>query len=165
MRLDISIESWTSAHKRFEELKQIIDSEGQGSWFSFKADWHLSSHTLVALHQDQIVGFLYFVIQEIGPELDRPSAKLNDVALLEAKVIAFGVVSDMRDKGVGRKLQEEAMGLARAAHCHQLRSHSSGTNKANHHLKLSMGFAVDPIVRGNDKEGVYFIMSLNPLNR
>jgi len=56
MRLDISIESWTSAHKRFEELKQIIDSEGQGSWFSFKADWHLSSHTLVALHQDQIVG-------------------------------------------------------------------------------------------------------------
>jgi len=38
--------------------------------------------------------------------------------------------------------------------------HSSGDHQANHPLKLSLGFAVHPILRGEDRWGVYFVMPL-----
>ena len=50
--------------------------------------------------------------------------------------------------------------MAKTWNCYQVRSHSDGYRKANHHLKLSLGFAVHPVVRCNDREGVYFVMPL-----
>ena len=44
--------------------------------------------------------------------------------------------------------------------CYQIRSHSSGDNQANHYLKLSLGYGVHPIIRGEDQRGVYFVLPL-----
>ena len=41
-----------------------------------------------------------------------------------------------------------------------MRSHSSRNNRENHRLKLAMGFGVHPVLRGDDREGVYFMMPL-----
>jgi hypothetical protein len=41
-----------------------------------------------------------------------------------------------------------------------MRSYSGGDNVANHHLKLTMGFGIHPVVRGEDLGGVYFVMPL-----
>jgi GNAT superfamily N-acetyltransferase len=137
-----------------------IEACGQTDWVRFTADFHASSHLLVALEDSEIVGFLRYVIQPIGPDMGCPPVKLNDVELTEVKVLAFAVDEARRGRGVGRALQQDAIERAREAGCYQVRSHSSGNNGANHHLKLSMGFAVHPIVRGDDDKGVYFILPL-----
>jgi GNAT superfamily N-acetyltransferase len=160
----VSTERWPADHPRFDELCQIIASEQQTRLFTFTADWHLSSHTLVVLHGTTIVGFLRFVVQEIGPDNEQPAVYLNGVALIEAKIVAFGVIADARNRGVGRTLQQAAISWARELYCYQIRSHSDGWRKVNHHLKLSLGFAVHPIIRGDDQEGAYFIMPLRPLS-
>jgi GNAT superfamily N-acetyltransferase len=75
-------------------------------------------------------------------------------------VMAFAVVETHRRQGIGRALQTEALRLAQRLGCHQLRSHSSGSNVANHQLKLAMGFAIHRIVRGDDHQGAYFTKPL-----
>jgi GNAT superfamily N-acetyltransferase len=159
----VSTERWPSDHPRFDELRKVIEAEQQTHYLTFEAEWHRSSHVLVALYKTDNVGFLRFVVQEIGPDNEQPSVYLNGVALTEAKVLAFGVIEDARNRGIGRMLQQAAITWARELGCHQVRSHSAGKSQANHHLKLSMGFAVHPIIRGDDVHGVYFIMPLHPL--
>ncbi len=155
-----SIERHLADHAQVDELRQVVNAAGQTDWRTFVAPWHLSSHTLAALHGGRIVGFLRFVVQEIGPELDRPAVRLNGEALLEAKVLAFGVIEEAQGAGVGRQLQRAAIDWAEELQCYQMRSHSGGANVANHALKLKMGFGVHPLVRGDDAEGVYFILPL-----
>jgi GNAT superfamily N-acetyltransferase len=82
------------------------------------------------------------------------------VPVTEAKILAFGVDSTHQRQGIGRALQEAALHVARTLGCYQVRSYSGGSNEANHHLKLSMGFGVHPVVRGTDTRGVYFVMPL-----
>jgi GNAT superfamily N-acetyltransferase len=158
------IELWIEDHPRWNDLIRLIEKLDQTRWVESRYDWHQSSHMLVAVEDEQPVGFLRFVIQEIGVEDDRPSVTLDDKPLLEAKVLAFGVHEDYRNRGIGRALQESAIAHAAEMGCYQLRSHSSGSNRANHHLKLQMGFAVMPIIRGEDREGAYFIMPLKRLS-
>jgi GNAT superfamily N-acetyltransferase len=85
---------------------------------------------------------------------------VNGETLIEAKIMAFGVASGWRRRGIGRALQEATITHARGLGCYQVRSHSGGKSDANHQLKLAMGFAIHPIVRGEDREGCYFIMPL-----
>lgn len=157
------IERWPLHTPRFDALRQVVASEQQTRLLTFEAEWHRSSHALVALRQAEIVGFLRFVVQEIGPDNDQPAVRYGGVALLEAKILAFGVVARARNQGVGGMLQRAALSWARELDCYQVRSHSAGENRANHHLKLGMGFAVHPVVRGEDDGGAYFIMPLRPL--
>ena len=133
---------------------------GQSNWLSFSAEWHLSSHLLVAMVDERTLGFLRFVIQTIGPDMECPAVLVNGAALTEAKILAFGVAPEWRKQGVGRALQEAAILHARALGCYQVRSHSSGDADANHRLKLAMGFAIHPIVRGEDNQGCYFLLPL-----
>lgn len=154
------IEEWAEAHPRWGELMAVVEAEGQLRWVQTRLDFHRGAHMLVARCGEDVVGFLRFVTQEIGADEERPSVALDGVALMEAKVLAFGVVESQRRRGIGRALQEAALARARTLGCYQMRSHSSGSNRANHRLKLSMGFAVHPIVRGADDRGVYFIMPL-----
>lgn len=156
----ITIEEWSETHPRWPELMAFIAVQNQTNWVNFKADFHLSSHLLVARLDEVIAGFLRFVIQEIGPDMDCPPVIFEGVLLTEAKVLAFGVDPAYRRQGIGWALQESLLGRAKKLGCYQVRSHSSGSNEANHQLKLAMGFAVHPIVRGEDKRGVYFIMPL-----
>lgn len=77
--VDITIEEWDAEHPRWSE------------WLNFTAEWHTSSHVLVALQHAEIVGFLRFVVQDIGPEAHCPPVQWNGETLTEAKVMAFGV--------------------------------------------------------------------------
>ncbi|HEY1016624.1 MAG TPA: GNAT family N-acetyltransferase [Herpetosiphonaceae bacterium] len=155
-----SIEEWTPEHERWTELLALIEAEGQADWVAFRADFHRSSHLLVAGAGAAIAGFLRLAIQPIGPDMGCPPLTLAGAELTEAKVLAFGVPAAWRRRGAGRALQEAAISFARARGCHQLRSHSDGAHQANQQLKLAMGFAVHPIVRGDDERGAYFVMPL-----
>jgi GNAT superfamily N-acetyltransferase len=156
----LSIEEWDLQHPRWSELLALVSQLHQSEWFAFVAKWHASSHVLVALRSSAIVGFLRFVLQEIGPDSDCPPIQFQGKNLQEAKVLAFGVLSLQRRQGIGRALQEALRQLARALDCYQIRSHSSGDNLENHQLKLSLGYSVHPIIRGEDRRGVYFILPL-----
>ena len=81
-------------------------------------------------------------------------------ALTEAKIIAFGVQPAHRRQGIGRALQEHVLRRARELGCYQVRSVSRWTRQANHQLKLSMGFAVEPMER--DEPSLAFVMPLRP---
>lgn len=156
----VTIEAWADVHPRWPELAAVIDGAGQTDWVAFQADFHRSSHMLVALLNGEIVGFLRYVCQPIGPDNDCPPVILHGQELIEAKVLAFAVVESHRRLGIGRALQQHALRHAKAQGCYQLRSYSSGGNRANHQLKVSLGFGVHPVVRGDDRRGVYFIMPL-----
>ncbi len=154
------IAEWDQAHGRWDELMRIVAELGQSAWVAFAADFHRGSHLLVATHEQAIAGFLRFVVQEIGADDGRPAVTFGGRPLTEAKILAFGVVPACRRQGMGRALQLAAIDHATRLGCYQLRSHSSGRNTANHQLKLSLGFGVHPIVRGDDTTGVYFVMPL-----
>ena len=159
-----AIVEWDAAHARWGDVLAAVATLQQTDWFVAAAPIHRSAHALVALDDGAIAGFLRFVVQELGPDLDRPAVRLHGRPLVEAKVLAFGVLPPFRRRGIGRALQ--LAGIRRAAQlgCHQVRSHSSGANDANHQLKLSMGFGVHPIVRGEDTTGVYFVMPLRSVD-
>ncbi|HEY3474745.1 MAG TPA: GNAT family N-acetyltransferase [Anaerolineales bacterium] len=159
----ISAEEWYPHHARWSDLLAVVAQLHQDDWFTFTAEWHYSSHVLVAQHGTEIAGFLRFVVQEIGPDADCRPVQWKGENLREAKVIAFGVLPAQRGRGIGRKLQEALREQAEALGCYQIRSHSSGDNQANHRLKLSLGYGVHPIVRGDDRGGVYFILPLRRL--
>jgi GNAT superfamily N-acetyltransferase len=158
---NITIQLWDQHHPRWPEFLQLAADQGQTRWLEFTADFHHASHVLVALQSEHIVGFLRYVIQPIGPDTgDCPPVVHNGITLTEAKVIAFAVVPTACRQGIGRGLQAATIQQARAAGCYQLRSYSGGDNKANHQLKLSMGFAVHPTDRKGDNEGAYFVLPL-----
>lgn len=155
-----TIVEWDPEHTRWNELLAVVETLRQTNWFTIAAPFHRGSHALVALQDRAIAGFLRFVVQEIGPELDRPPVRLGGQPLLEAKILAFGVLPAFRRRGIGGALQEAAIKRADQLGCYQVRSHSSGENEANHQLKLSLGFGVDPLVRREDTTGAYFILPL-----
>ena len=159
----ILIEEWNPQHRRWSELLTLVNQLNQNEWFTFTTEWHISFHVLVAQRDSEIVGFLRFVIQNIGPDTDCPSVVWKGENLREAKVIAFGVPPSQRRQGIGRRLQEALRERAQELGCYQIRSHSSGDNLENHQLKLSLGYGVHPIIRGEDRRGVYFILPLRRL--
>lgn len=107
----------------------------------------------------RIVGFLMFVVWQIGPyDRGHPIVQRGGKALTEAKIIAFGVRPAHRRQGIGRALQEHVLRRARALGCFQVRSVSGPSRQANHQLKLAMGFAVEPMER--DEPSLAFVMPL-----
>jgi GNAT superfamily N-acetyltransferase len=157
---ELCIEEWDHSHPRWEELLRVVADAEQADWVAAQYAWHRSTHMLVAQTNGAICGFLRFVTQDIGADADCEPVMFNGTALIEAKVLAFGVLEEYRRQGIGRALQAYALRYATHLECYQVRSHSSGGNRANHHLKLSMGFGVHPILRGDDRRGVYFVMPL-----
>jgi GNAT superfamily N-acetyltransferase len=158
--IGLLIESWADDHPRWNELRKLIDELGQASWVSFQADWHLNSVLLAAMLGGEPVGFLRYVIQPIGPDMDCPVLESAGKILSEAKILAFGVRQDQRGKGIGRSLQKAAIQSAQALGCYQIRSYSAAYHPENHHLKLSLGFCAHPVVRANGESGIYFILPL-----
>lgn len=154
------VEEWDASHPRWPELMNVVESLDQSRWATIPYGWSQSSHILVARSGSGIAGFLRFVVQGIGAEDGHDPVMLDDRALTEAKVLAFGVSPKHRRQGIGRCLQEALLDRARELGCFQVRSHSSGENSANHRLKLSMGFAVHPVIRGEDRGGVYFVKAI-----
>lgn len=161
---DISIESWSPDHRLGGEFGAAIEEQGQTRWVTFNAAWHLSSHILMAIADESVVGFLRFVVQEIGPEYDRQPVRIDGVALTEAKILAFAVDPDHQRRGIGSRLQRAAIAAAQELGCYQVRSYSPGSNTANHALKLKLGFAASPDPRENDPDGLQFLLPLTQLS-
>lgn len=157
--MSLIIEEWSSEHPEWQELVQAIADEGQTQWAFASFFEQFQRHFLVALQKGKIVGFVMFVVWEIGPhDRNYPPLQLNGRRLTEAKVIAFGVAETHRRKGIGRALQESTLKRAKELDCYQVRSVSSHEHRENHQLKLSMGFGVEPMER--EREGLVFIMPL-----
>ena len=91
-----------------------------------------------------------------------PPLVFRDEVLYEAKIIAFGVLPEERNQGLGRSLQLEAIRRAQELGCCQVRSRSAYENDANYHLKISMGFGIQPSL---ENDSVYFLMALPPAAR
>jgi GNAT superfamily N-acetyltransferase len=153
----VVVEAWGESHPRWPELLDFVDALDQTRWATIPYEWAHSSHILVALSGTDIAGFLRFVVQGIGAEDDHDPVTMNGRVLTEAKVLAFGVSPRNRRQGIGRSMQKALLDHAGDLGCYQVRSHSSGENIANHRLKLSMGYAVHPVIRGEDRGGVYFV--------
>jgi GNAT superfamily N-acetyltransferase len=156
----VILEEWAAAHPAWSSLLNLITELGQSSWGAFTADWHLSSHFLVAHRDEAPLGFLRYVVQYIGADAGWSPIRLNEEPLTEAKVIAFGVAPAHRRQGIGSRLQVRLIEQATAIGCYQVRSRSDENNIANYQLKLSLGFAIHPLDKTNDRDGVYFILPL-----
>jgi GNAT superfamily N-acetyltransferase len=154
------IEEWSDNHLRIGEARKLIEARDQEGWVNFVAEWHISSHLLVERADGVVTGFLRYVIQPIGPDAGCPPVEFLGERLTEAKVLAFGVAAGKRRQKIGRRLQVELIARAKALGCYQVRSHSGGKYKENHQLKLSLGFGAHPIIRGDDRAGVYFVLPL-----
>ncbi len=112
--MNLTIEEWTPGHQRWQELVQMIDDENQTHWAFNSYFEQFARHFLVALKKNEIVGFLMFVVWEIGPhDREHKVIRLCGKVLTEAKVIAFGVRESHRRQGVGRLLQEQLLKRAK----------------------------------------------------
>jgi GNAT superfamily N-acetyltransferase len=157
--VNLRIEEWSPEHQRWQELVQLIANEGQTNWAFNPFFEQFSRHYLVALQDIVPVGFLMFVVWEIGPnDQGHPPIQVKGKILTEAKILAFGVPEIHRRQGVGRLLQEHTLRRARELGCYQVRSVSEHSHSENHRLKLSMGFAVVPMER--DEPTLTFVMQL-----
>ena len=154
------IEQWSTDHPRWVELAAMMAEVEQSRYLNVLFEWHIDAFVFVALADREIVGFLRYCTQPIGPDEDCATVLIDGVPLLEGKVIGFYVREAWRRQGFGRNLQQTALTHARQQGCYQFRSFSAGDKTANHQLKLSMGFAIQPTIRRDDNAGLYFIMPL-----
>jgi GNAT superfamily N-acetyltransferase len=157
---DITILEMDHTHPAWAGFITLAESLGEVEVrrITLGADHFLSSHILAAFVSHQPVGYLRFVVQKIGQDEGRPLVKFNGAILTEAKVIGFAVAPAHQSRGIGRTLQKEAMQRARALGCYQFRSRSSYHSEANHHLKISLGFGIQPSL---EDDSLYFVMPLS----
>ena len=153
------IEEMTPNHPEWQALVDVITQENQTGWAFNPHFEQFARYFLAAKRDGDIVGFLMFVVWDIGPnDRDHPPVQLNGKTLREAKIIAFGVKEAYRRQGIGRALQEYTLQRAKELDCYQVRSVSDMDHPENHQLKLSMGFAVEPMER--EEPSLAFIMPL-----
>jgi GNAT superfamily N-acetyltransferase len=156
------VEEWDETHPRWQEFVACLETVApdQAAFVLGERYREYPSVLLVALQSSRLVGFLRFAVQPIGPEALCPVLHLDGVPLTEAKIHAFAVREDCRGQGIGTQLQRQAIHRAKELACYQVASYSSYGRAANHHIKLSLGFAAQPEVHGENQQGVYFIMPL-----
>ncbi len=155
--LKMTIVEVTEENQLWKRLWPVIEQLEQQPYIEVQAGHFRSGHVFAALVEGQPVGFLRFVVQRLGEDEGRPPIVFRDKVLYEAKIIAFGVLPEQRNQGIGRSLQLEAMGRARELNCCQVRSRSDYGNDANFHLKTSLGFGIQPSL---EDDSVYFVKAL-----
>ena len=154
-----SIEELTVDHPNWQEFVALVNDLNQEDWAFNPYFEQFSRYFLAAKQDDTIVGFLMFVVWDIGPhDRDHPPIQINGKTLKEAKILAFGVKDGYRRQGIGTALQEYTIKQAKLFGCYQVRSVSGEKHPENHYLKLSLGFAVEPMER--DEECLAFVMPL-----
>lgn len=156
------IEEWSETHSRWNEFVKCLETVAPDQLPFVCGQYYMDypSYLFVALQGNDIVGFLRFAVQPIGPEAKCPPLYLNGRQLTEAKIHAFAVAESNRGEGIGTELQKHAIRRAKELGCYQVASYSSYGRDANHHIKLSLGFGAQPEVHGDNQQGVYFIMPL-----
>lgn len=161
-RDQVAFEEWEPSHPRFPEFLEFLQAVAPEQLRFVTGEYYAryTSHLLVALDQDAIAGAIRFAIQPIGPEARCPILRLDGVPLTEAKIHVFAVRPASRGEGLGTLLQQRAIRRARELGCYQVASYSCYDKEANYHIKLSIGFAAQPEVHGDNEQGVYFLMPL-----
>ena len=155
-----AIEEWLPSHPRWSELVACIDSENQARLVFNDYFDQFPRYFLVALQENQVVGFLMFFLQPIGPEEDCAPLHIHGSWLIEAKIVGFAVRRAHRRQGIGQGLQEQVIRRGRELGCYQLRAYSESHNVADYQLKLRLGFAAVPESQPDGKKGIQFIMPL-----
>ena len=155
----VSIEELTHDHPDWQEFVGLVNDLNQEGW-AFNPYFDRFSRYFLAAKQDgSIVGFLMFVVWDIGPhDREHPPIQIHGKTLKEAKILAFGVKEGYRRQGIGTALQEYTIKQAKLFNCYQVRSVSGENYPENHLLKLAMGFAVEPMER--DEKCLAFVMPL-----
>ena len=155
---DLSIKEISEESQNWRHLWPVVELLNQQRYVQVQEGHFRSSHVLAALVNDRPVGFLRFVVQRIGEAEGRPPVLFLGRTLFEAKIIAFGVLPQERNQGIGRALQQEAVRRAHELNCCQVRSRSDYGNDANYHLKISLGFGIQPSL---ENDSVYFVKALS----
>lgn len=162
MPTDFQIEEWGDHHPRYADFIACLTTAApeqlqfvQGSYFQ-----SFPCYRLVALQEHQVAGLLQFAVLPIGPEVGCPTLTFDGETLVEAKIHAFAVHPAFRQQGIGTALQKHAIRRAKQLGCYQLASYSDYGREANYHVKLSLGFAVQPEAHGEHEQGVYFLLPL-----
>lgn len=159
---NVVFEEWDAGHLRFSEFLQFLQSVAPDQVQFVVGGYYAryEPHLLVALDDGQVAGAIRFAVQPIGPEARCPVVHLRGTPLTEAKIHVFAVRPASRDRGIGTQLQRWVIARARDLGCHQVASYSCYDKEANYHIKLSLGFAAQPEVHGDNEQGVYFLMPL-----
>jgi len=154
-----SIQELTPDHLDWPEFVALVNDLNQAGWVFNPYFEQFSRYFLGARQDGTIVGFLMFVVWDIGPhDRDHPPIQIHGKTLKEAKILAFGVNEGYRRQGIGTALQEYTIKQANLFDCYQVRSVSGESYPENHHLKLAMGFAVEPMER--EEKCLAFVMPL-----
>ncbi len=160
----VSIEEWDGRHGRWTEFLELVRAlDVPPAWALCDERRAAGRHALVALVEDRPVGLLVFAVQPIGPPDGCPPLVEDGKELEEAKITAFAVHRDARERGIGTALQRRVLARAQELGCYQVRSQSDAGNDANYRVKLRLGFAAHPAVRqiGDERRpGVYWVKSL-----
>lgn len=154
---EVKIVEMTEDAQLWPQFWSVVELLSQQRYVEVQEEHFRSSHLLAALMDDQPVGFLRFVVQRLGEGEERPPIVFQGEILYEAKIIAFGVLPQERNRGIGRSLQLEAMKQAQDLNCCQVRSRSDYGKDANYHLKISLGFGIQPSL---ENDSVYFVKAL-----
>ncbi|MBA3531720.1 MAG: GNAT family N-acetyltransferase [Ardenticatenales bacterium] len=156
-----TIEAWSEIHPRWGEMVRYIEGEELDRAVLAAGRLVDEGRLLAAVHGGEIVGFLMFLVQPIGPEMDCPVlCDSEGTALTEAKIRAFHVREAQRGQGIGTALQRAVLRLAGELGCYQVRSLSSYTRHANYAIKLKLGFVAHPTIRqlkDRQEPSVYWI--------
>lgn len=168
MMAQFTISEWTQTHARWPELVKYIKEQELQRGVIDEYGLVPTSHFLVATQEDQLVGFLMFLVQPIGPEMGCPIlTDRHGEALTEAKIRAFYVTEAYREQGIGTALQKEVLRRAATLGCYQVRSRSAFSRQANYAVKLKLGFVAHPAIRhlkSGDEYGVYWIKRVTDEN-
>ena len=159
---NVVFEEWDASHPRFSEFLQFLQSVTADQVQFVVGEYYAryETHLLVALDDGEVAGAIRFAVQPIGPEARCPVVHLGGIPLTEAKIHVFTVRPASRGRGIGTQLQRRVITRARELGCHQVTSYSCYDKEANYHIKLSLGFAAQPEVHGDNEQGVYFLMPL-----
>lgn len=163
----VQIAAWTATHRRWPEWEGFARTANMVAGIITPDATGADSHYLAALVDEALVGALMFLVQPIGPEMDIPAlVDSTGRPLLEAKIRAFHVLPEHRNRGVGTALQRHVLELAPALGCYQVRSRSELARGANYAIKRKLGFGMHPALRtfadGRTSPGVYWVKAVTP---
>jgi GNAT superfamily N-acetyltransferase len=158
----VMLEEWDAGHIRLPDVVRFLQAVAPDQLPFMEGEYYAGypSYLLAAVEAGEIAGVIRFAVQPIGPEARCPIVCLDKRPLTEAKIHVFAVRPASRGRGIGTRLQRWVIQRARGLGCHQVASYSSYDKDANYHIKLSLGFAAQPEVHGDNERGVYFLMPL-----
>jgi len=110
--------------------------------------------------EGKLVGVIRYCEQIVGIEQCCPSVVLKGKHLKEAKINAFAVDFNYRNKGIGRRLQQHVIAHAKELGLYQVSSYSTFDKVENYTVKLDLGFCVQPEKQSDGTIGCYFLMKL-----